>query len=388
MSVPTRRQGESGFTLIELTLVTLLFGIIVAGALSFMTSQQEAFSRGTGQLVSLQNLRYAYQLIEIDLSTLGSNVPAGQPSLVYGGDSVVAFSADHTSNRANDASAVYINTDFPSGWVVAPSAKISIPGAGKNWPDTIYKAGPVRSPAEFIMLYFEQDGTTARTDDYLLLRKVNQKDPEVVARHLLKLDDRPFFRYYQEKTFTSAAARLDSIPDSSIPLFHTAVIHGSLADTTSSALTDSVRAIRINFRSTNGRPGVEERLSDVSRIIPLPNAGLGLLRTCGDAPIQTETLNATATLLGGVPSVALSWSPVVDEGAGENDVIRYVIFKRDVPNTGDWGEPFLSIPAGAASYTYTDSAVESGKAYEYAFAAQDCTPTLSSLSSKVGVLVP
>lgn len=377
----------AGFTLIEVVIVTLVFGIIVSGSLAFMTSQQKAFYRGNGQLVALQNLRYAYEIMEIDLSTLGSNVPAGQPSFVYGGDSVLAFTADHTSNRANDVSAVYINTDFPSGWVVAPRPSIAIPGAGRSWPDTTYLAGPVRSPAELIIFYFELDETTTRTDDYVLSRKVNDREPEVVARHILKLDGRPFFRYYQEKQFASAAAQLDSIPDSRLPLFHSAVIHGSTGDTTSSALTDSIRAVRMNLRSTNGPTGVEERQSDVSRIIHLPNAGFGLLRTCGDAPIQTQALTAAATLLDGVPSIALSWLPVVDEGGGENDVIRYVLFRRDVPNTGEWAEPYLSVPAGATEYSYTDSAVESGRTYEYAFAAQDCTPTLSGLSSTVRVLV-
>ena len=112
MNAPRSTSRKAGFTLIELVIVTLVFGVVVSGSLAFMTTQHKAFSRGNGQLIALQNLRYAYQVLEIDLSTLGSNVPAGQPSFVYGGDSVLAFTADHTSNRAHDASAVYINTDL------------------------------------------------------------------------------------------------------------------------------------------------------------------------------------------------------------------------------------------------------------------------------------
>ena len=65
-------KSKAGFTLIELLIVTLVFGIVVAGALGFMTAQQNAFNKGSDQLLTLQNLRYAYQTLEIDLSTLGS----------------------------------------------------------------------------------------------------------------------------------------------------------------------------------------------------------------------------------------------------------------------------------------------------------------------------
>ena len=139
MNTPKSRN-EAGFTLIELVIVTLVFGVVVAGALGFMTAQHSAFNKGSDQLMTLQNLRYAYQTLEIDLPTLGSNVPAGQPELVLAGENVIAFTADYTSNLANDVSAVYIDTDAPSGLVQAPSASISIPNSSFSWPDTVYLA--------------------------------------------------------------------------------------------------------------------------------------------------------------------------------------------------------------------------------------------------------
>ena len=117
-------KSKAGFTLIELLIVTLVFGIVVAGALGFMTAQQNAFNKGSDQLLTLQNLRYAYQTLEIDLSTLGSNVPAGQPAMVLAKDDVVAFTADYTSNLANDVSAGYIDPDAPTGMVQAPRTRI------------------------------------------------------------------------------------------------------------------------------------------------------------------------------------------------------------------------------------------------------------------------
>ena len=51
--------------------------------------------------MTLQNIRYAYQTLEIDLTTLGSNVPAGQPAMVLADDDVIAFTGDYTSNLVN-----------------------------------------------------------------------------------------------------------------------------------------------------------------------------------------------------------------------------------------------------------------------------------------------
>ena len=65
---------------------------------------------------------------------------------------------------------------------------------------------------------------------------------------------------------------------------------------------------------------------------------------------------------------------------------RYVIYRRVRPDP-EWGDPYLSIPAGAPSYLYDDTAIEVGFIYEYAISAQDCTPTLSALSSPVQILV-
>ena len=87
------------------------------------------------------------------------------------------------------------------------------------------------------------------------------------------------------------------------------------------------------------------------------------------------------------PVVQLDWLPATDESIGEKDVIRYVLYRRSVPNTGIWGDPFLSIPAGAASYTYEDATVQVGGTYQYAHAAQDCTPSLSPLSPAQQVTV-
>ena len=196
----------------------------------------------------------------------------------------------------------------------------------------------------------------------------------------MKQGSTPFFRYFRKRTYTSQAARLDSIPDGDLPLFHSVMIHGSTMDTANSARGDSIRAVRVSFRSTNGRPGAAEWFADLSRIVDLPSAGFKVAMTCGDQPILGGPLTATVVTPDVTPIVRLDWLPATDELAGEKDVIRYVLYRRPVPNIGDWGDPFLSIPAGAATYTYDDATVVDGNTYEYAHAAQDCTPSLSPMS--------
>ena len=379
---------EAGFTLVELLIVTVVFGIVITGALGFMTVQHKAFFKGADQLMTLQNLRYAYQTLEIDLTTLGSNVPAGQPEMVLAGDDVIAFTGDYTSNLVNDVSAVYIDPDAPNGLVQAPRVKIDIPNSSFAWPDTIYQApGGTPSMAELIIYFFEPDATTVRTDDYILKRQVNDASPEVLARNLLKQGSMPFFRYFRKRTYTSQSSQLDSIPDGDLPLFHSVVLHGSATDTANSARGDSIRAVRVSFRSTNGRPGAAEWFADLNRLIDLPSAGFGIVMTCGDEPILGSPLAVQIVSPDGTPIVQLDWLPATDESVGEKDVIRYVLYRREVPNNGDWGDPFLSIPAGAASYTYEDATVQVGTTYEYAHAAQDCTPSLSPLSQLQQVTV-
>jgi hypothetical protein len=294
---------------------------------------------------------------------------------------VIAFTGDYTSNLVNDVSAVYVDPDAPNGLVQVPRSTIKIPNSPFSWPDTVYRApGGTPSMAELIIYFFEPDATTDRGDDYVLKRQVNDASPEVLARNLVRQGSMPFFRYFGERNYTSQSSTLDSIPDDDLPLFHSVVLHGSATDTANSARGDSIRAVRVSFRSTNGRPGAAEWFADLSRVIDLPSAGFDIVGTCGDEPILGSPLAVQVVTIDDTPIVRLDWLSATDESTGEKDVIRYVIYRRDVPNNGDWGDPFLSIPAGAAPYTYEDATVQVGNTYQYAHAAQDCTPSLSPLS--------
>ncbi len=381
----TRRRG--GFTLIELLISVVVFGVVVTGAIAFMSTQNSAFTRGSDRMSALRNVRYAISTIETDLTTAGTNVVPGQPGVIYAGDDVIAFSADYTSNVVNDVSAVFVNPSLPTGVVTAPRTAVSIPNSTESWPDTVYEQSGVNSPAEMIIFYFALDTTTTRTDDYMLYRQINSDTPEVVARSLLKVGSEPFLSYRQLILDRTGTGRMQEMPDSLLPVFHEAPFNGSAADTGQSARIDSIRAVKINLAAYNRRSASGDTSTvSLSRTVDLPNAGMSVLQTCGDEPILGQAITATATVVDGSPAVDLAWTAAVDETGGEGDVVRYVIWRRVVGE--DWADPFLSIPAGQATYTYQDLTVSAGTTYQYGLAAQDCTPSLSTRTEAVPVVIP
>ena len=384
----TAKRG--GFTLLELVISILIYGIVLAAGIGFVATQNTLFHKGLDRMTSLQNLRYAIGIMEVDIPTLGTNVPATQPTLVYADTTVLAFSADYASNVANDYSAVYINIGAPAGEVSVPTSAMTIPNSSFTWPDTLYTTtGGSRSPAELLVFWMEPDTLTSRTDDWVLWRQINNKAPEPLTRNLLPPTTGTFFRFFKRTDYASQAATIDSIPEVALPVRHSARFHATPSDTGASARADSIRAVRVSFRSTNGLAGDNERIVEASRLIDMPNAGFGQTQTCGDEPIFGQTFTAALqNIVGGGYQAALSWNAATDETSGETDVVRYVIYRQSTPIGADWGDPFLSIPAGNASYTYQDQTVELSTTYQYAIAAQDCTPTLSTLTTSGLIAVP
>jgi hypothetical protein len=168
-----------------------------------------------------------------------------------------------------------------------------------------------------------------------------------------------------------------------LPLRHSAIIHLGANDTLPASRIDAIRSVEINFRVTDARPGADERIYVVRRRITLPNAGKTARKTCGDSPLlgsvgfivvpYIDPLTADTVL-------RVNWTAAVDETAGERDVMRYVIW-RDTSAITMASDPFLNIPAGASPYQFDDTNVVAGTKYYYALAAQDCTPSLSSLTT-------
>ena len=391
METIPRRVADSrlGMTLVELIVAITIFGVVITAAVGFAAKQNTAYQEALLRLNSLRNLRYAVTTLDQDLQTLGTNVPQFQPSLIYASDDVITFSADYATNVADDPFAVYHDPDAPDGQVRAPTSPFVIPTTGVTAADTTYQVqAGVTSPAEIITFFMSPDTSTARDDDYILYRQVNGMEAEALARNLIHLGTEPFFSYLRAAQDSTGQNVIEALPDSLVPVHHSASLHLSVSDTAASALADSVRAVRIAMGATNGLTGDQERKVELTRLIPLPNSGFGVLSTCGGAPLLGVGLNAAVvTLPGGAPGVDLTWTPAIDETGGEADVVRYVLWRR-LAGAGPWGDPFLAIPAGQPNYSYQDATVESGKSYQYALAAQDCTPSLSSLAPSSLVVIP
>lgn len=382
------RPDRRGMTLVELMIAMVIFSIVLGAALSFMSRQSRAYRVGSERMEVLQNLRFAANTLNTDLRTAGANLPDQQPQFVYAGSDVVAFNADYATNVAGDAWAVYYDRDAPTGAVTAMRASQSaaIPNTTFPYPTVDYGLAGVNSPAELLVFFFAPDTLTSRGDDFILYRQVNDQAPELVARNLLQTPGTPFLAYYRVRTPVGSPTRIEPVPAAQLPLVHLAPFHLSPADTGASARTDSLRGVQISFTATNGLTGAAERQRAFSRLVRFPNAGLGTRRTCGDDPILGTPLNAVAVTLGtGDPAVRLVWNAATDETAGEKDVVRYVLWRRLV-GAPEWGDPYRSVPAGNAAYMWEDQFVQAGVAYEYALAAQDCTPTQSTLAISAPVV--
>jgi prepilin-type N-terminal cleavage/methylation domain-containing protein len=388
----TMRPGRDarGMTLVEMLIALVVFSIVLASALTFLGRQGTAFRLGSERMDVLQNLRFAATTLSNDLRTAGSNVPDQQPQLVYAGASVLAFNGDYATNVASDAWAVYHDADAPTGAVTAlrSAQKITLPGTTFQYPNVDYTYQAANSPAELLIFYFTPDATTARTDDYILYRQVNNQAPAMVARDLLQTPGVPFFQYYRLRTPNNAPAFIALVPNGELPLTHSVNFHMSPADTGPASRIDSLRGVQISFTATNGLTGARERRGALTRLVRFPNAGFATRRTCGDEPILGAALGAAPFVLAsGDPAIRLTWNAAVDEIGGERDVVRYVLWRRLLGEVG-WGDPYRSIPAGSANYTWDDESVVTGQAYEYALAAQDCTPSQSTMALAGPVVAP
>jgi hypothetical protein len=368
--------------------LTLLLAVLGLSTRLFRV-QSNAVSAQAGRLDAMQNSRFALGLLEREIRMAGVGVADAQPLLVMAGPLAVTFNADLTALDTSDLSAVYINPDADSASAVMmrTSAKITLPGTATLYPDTNYTYNiGVPSNAETITYWLSRDSTSPRSYEYILFRRANARPAKVVARGIIYNPGDTVFRYWKSDT----AGTLTPVSPALLPLVHSAPMHGSPADTARSALTDSVKQLRVTFKSLYRDPKTNvDVVRTVAQTIHLMNAGLIRRSTCGQPPLGV-TPSATATAAGpGVPQtfVTVGWTPSIDDGAGEKDVERYAIYRR-LASVATFDEPFASVPAGAASYSFKDTDVTSGQQWVYGVSAQDCTPSSSPIGSTSTVTVP
>ena len=382
---------SAGFTLVELMLALVVLSIVMTATISVFRMQTRTFRTGGERLELYQNLRYAVSTVDRMLRTTGAGVANQQPMFIYGGEDVVAFNANHTSD-VQDNCAVNINPDAPAGSfeMLTVADAFEFPNTTFTYPAANYPAGACR--AETIVFYFRPDSSTVdEENDFVLMLRVNAMPAELVARNIFAYPGRPFFEYFvHPRQLLVPPATRDSLvranaPGSGIvlPIRHSVAIHGSAADSandpSNSFLADSVKAVRLNIQVSNGLTGAERRSRDVSTVIGLPNNGLVQLKTCGTSPLLTGALGAEENTVGNPPSVSLLWPGSFDDGGGETDVTQYNIYRREVLTEPVFGSAMISIPAGQPPpYVFVDNGVAAGIDYVYAVAAQDCSPAESA----------
>jgi prepilin-type N-terminal cleavage/methylation domain-containing protein len=380
-----------GFTLIEILVAMVILGFVTASAVRFFRSMNTSVMGTVDRMDALQNLRFAVQTLDREVRVAGAGTVEIQPTLVYIGTSVVTYNADLVSLIPNSPTAVYYNpyADPSSANALAYSERFTIPTSAVQYPDMTYRtSGSQMSPAETVTFWFASDTSTARTDDFVLMRQINNLSAEVVSRNLLAYPGRAFFEWLR----TDSAGNLVQVVAAgsgvypALPWRHVTPIHGDLTDILQSgAYIDSIRAVRVNVYATNGQSGTREIKRALVTTVRIPNAGLTKQRSCGDAPIFSRTVAVAFDAVTAV--VRLTWTAAVDETSGERDIERYVIYRR-LASAAGFDDALQSIPAGQATYTFDDAAVLNGATYVYGVTALDCTPLESSTALTTAITIP
>jgi prepilin-type N-terminal cleavage/methylation domain-containing protein len=383
-----RGRRKTGFTLIELLLALVVLSIVMGATISTLRSQVRAFRVGGERLELSQNLRYAVSTVDRVLRTTGAGVANQQPMFLYGGNDIVAFNANYTNNM-QDFCAVNVNPDAPVGSfeILPQAAAYTFPNTAFLYPSMNYVAGACA--AETILFYLRPDSSTADPTDFVLMQKVNAMPADLVAKNIFAYPGRAFFQYFvHPRTLLVPPAARDSLVIAgaagsgiALPIRHSVAVHGSPADSaldpSNSYLADSVKAVRINVRVSNGLTGVDQRIRDVSTVVSLPNNGLVQLKECGTNPLLNGVVTAVPNAVGSPPAVMLQWPASFDEAGGETDVNQYNVYRRRLVDPA-FGSSLITLPAGQpAPYTFVDNGVLAGVDYVYAVAAQDCTPSES-----------
>jgi hypothetical protein len=316
---------------------------------------------------------------------LGAGTAGLQPMLVYGNTNVIAFNTDYVENDStNFRWATYYNPNVGNSavqaWLLADAA--TIPNTAFSYPPVTYRqANGAVSPAETHVFWLELDATTTRADDYVLKERNNSQAEEIVSRNILPLGTAPFFQYFLARRLVSGADTMLITPSANLPLIRVPLTAAMTStDSANATRPDSIQAIRMNFRITNGLAGADERLRDVSSVVAVPNNGIYAASICGRAPFPVGTLTAVPDLVVGSGRVDLTWTASPDQESGELDVWQYVIYRR-LSGAPLWEDPIMNIgkTVGAPSYTVSIGGNTPLTSYDFAVSAQDCTPAVSTL---------
>lgn len=381
----TGMSRREGVTLIEMMIAIVLFVLVFGLAVPFFRYQARSVSASAGRLDALQNARYAQNAIDRDLRIAGIGIVDAQPLLEQADGFAITFNADLTTKDIHDPSSIYYDPDIDSSGTISMdrSSKVTLPLSAVSYPDSNYLAKDVPSTAETISYWLVKDSTATRTDQYILWRRVNTLPPRLVAKGIIVPAGQTFFQYFKP----NSTGGLDSIKTAKLPLFHLAAMHGSAADTGNSAQTDSIRVVRMTVTGLYNDPDKGAIMKSVVSATKLLNAGMVRSTTCGDVPLDVPSVSAVKFPSFGVPSkVTITWTKSLDQDAGEKDVARYLVYKKE-SGSSDWGSPIADLAAAQDTYTLDDTTLPAGN-WVYGVVAQDCSPSNSNATSTGVINVP
>ncbi|MDQ6611327.1 MAG: prepilin-type N-terminal cleavage/methylation domain-containing protein, partial [Gemmatimonadota bacterium] len=336
-------RARLGVTLAELMVAMAIFGIVATSAVGFLLAQTRGFRVTSNRSEQIQNGRFSRDLMRQEMRTAGTNVTSFQPVVVYANDSVFAFNSDLLTNRADSSrftGAIY--TDLYATAAEASAMSLgdqqAIPGSSPAflYPLADYSTiAGTAGDAETVIFRFVKDTGSTNAADYMLLRQVNAGVPEMVASGLRKVSGVPFFRYWYDPTrYSTTLTALDTVPRSWLPLAKTVALRGVIPDTGIAATTriDQIRSVEVNYEATRPTTSGTEV---VNYLVPMPNAAVDRQdRACGRTPIAPSSPSAAWN--SDSAGVLLSWSKAADDGGGESDAVRYVIWRR-LTGAAAWG---------------------------------------------------
>lgn len=376
--------GRSAFTLVEITMVMTLLAIIGALVMPFFLKQSRMVTNTAGYLDAQQSVSFALNMVDHDLRIAGVGTARNQPTLVEANPLAITFNGDLvTKDTGSVTAASYYDPNVPDSVAASltPGSRITLPLSSTQYPDSTYYQTPgVASAAETISYYLRVDSSVVSVPPtYILWRRVNNSTPILLARGLVVPPSGIAFRYFIPGAAPNSVQEL-TVAAGQLPLYFTEPQGPANGPDTMLAKVSEVRMqLSAMFQD---RAGHQSQRS-ASEVIPLLNAGLAHIAACGSPPQPAATFTATAFAVG--DSVDLSWTPSPDESGGTKDVQSYVVYRRKQPSLV-WQALYTVQTAGIPTYDEHDRGLAgAGAKYDYAVAAQDCTPALSTLTQQTGV---
>lgn len=400
-TLPIRRRGpraRAGFTVGELLVAAMLMAVLAGFALPFIMRQPQLIAASAARDDALQGARFAQSTVDRELRMIGTGTLPSQPMLVYADRFAVTFNADLVTAVDDDIWAVSYDPDADPGAVLAlqPPA-IALPRGGAYPQAAFLGTNGTPGTAETVSYWVSPDSSSPRPNEYVLWRKVNRLDPVVVTTGVVIAPGQGFFHY---DWVADSTGRIDSVRTSQLPLFHAAARHGSAADTGETgriaSRIDRVRTVRVQAAAQYRDPRAGGALGrrDVSARTTLINVTALRRSSCGTAPDassavalpQYRVINGTST----IDYVRVLWTSVPDDGAGERDVDRYLVYRS--MNGAPFGEPLETVPSVNQSgrlYTFDDYEVRraptpafpDSNQFRYAITAQDCQPQTAPMAT-------